>query len=116
MFVSCKFAQVADDTPVHIALVMEDSATTRSSAYQRDLSCGSRYGPGRPKSRNKIQVGLEPRVLISTNDNARPISVEKEDFGARWCFLKEIVFYSKIVERVRRLRRIDLDFVERVRY
>lgn len=52
------------------------------------------------KSSNEVQIGFQPRVLIPTNDDAIGVLVQEKDFGARWCFLKEIVLNRKVQEGV----------------
>lgn len=120
MFIAREFVQVADNTPVHVPLIVEDSATTRSPAQEgNNLQCvlllsRTEWCPMLETS-DEVQINLEPRVLVSTNDNAREISVEEEDLGARWCFLEQIMLNGKIEKWIRRLGGINLNFVGRAR-
>lgn len=69
MPVSVEDSWWTDDAPVHIAMVMEDGTATRTATDQFDVLC---FLQG-------VEVDFKPWVLVTANDDAGIVDVEKED-------------------------------------
>ena len=79
------------DAVIEISMIVKNRPTTRSPSQEIDTlheSAGCRV---LPPTLNKIMVDLEPGILISPNDNAWLVDVEKAYVRVLWRFCKQIM-------------------------
>lgn len=78
----------ADEGEVHIAQVVVDRSAPADSPHDRHVVPGG-----------KLQVALEPWVLVATNDQARIVSPDDEAQAAGW-MVKEVLLPCEIRKRI----------------
>ena len=78
MLVAGENLRGADDAVVHIAAIVEYSASTGTSSHKFDgwqIRGGSRVSG----FSEKIEVDFQPRILIPANDNAWSVDIQEEN-------------------------------------
>lgn len=78
MFVAGKICCWADHSPINVSLIMEHCATSTATTHEVD---GAETGGLSVSFRlcmawiEKCQVDLQPWILVSSDDDARPVDV-----------------------------------------
>lgn len=118
MLVSGEVVARTSDAPVEIALIMEDSPTSRTAAHKVNGADAWRFGVfaflRAGQGVENAQVDLGPWVLIAPYDNTRPIHVEEEDRAISRTLPQNVVFDGEVEVRVVAAGNVALELVGRV--
>lgn len=113
--VACEIAAGTCDAPIKIALIMEDSTSAGASTYKVDRTDArglAVFGVvGSAGGVEDVQIDLRPRVLVSPDDDARPVHVKKQNSAVGGALAQNVVFDREVEVRVAAARNVTLQLV-----
>jgi hypothetical protein len=108
----------ARNAPIEVALVMEDGASSRSTADKVDGANARRFRLGVVGAVScgikNAKVDLGPRVLVAADDYTRSVHVEEQDGAVRGRFPQDVVLNREVQVRVVAGGHVALQLILRV--
>jgi len=120
MLVPREVAARARDTPIEVALVVEDGAASGATAHQVDSANAWRFrlhvlGGVVARCVQNAQIDLRPRVLVAANDYTWPVHVHEQDCAVWRRLPQYVILNGKVQVRVVAGGDVALQLVLRVR-